>query len=171
MRPTPTPVTPVPPPSPPPNHLRQRLRERLLQTSPAEFERVVGKFLGALGLSEIHVTGRTADGGIDGNGIVPVFNLKVCFQAKRWAMGNNVGSSPVRELVGSVTTRRYDKGVFITTSAFTAGAREEAEGTESKVVLIDGDRLVDMMIEKGLGIREVTVVTQQELDEEFFQEL
>lgn len=169
--PTPAPSPPVPtPPHPPiPNGaIGKRLRDKLFQLTPEGFERVVGKFLEAMGLREVNITGRTGDGGIDGEATLLVLGIKVCFQAKRWAANNNVGIEPIQRLIGSITARKYDRGLFITTSNFTPGAREEAERPESRVVLIDGERLVALMLEKGLGVRRIPVV-QEELNEAFFE--
>lgn len=91
--------------------------------------------------------------------------LKVAFQAKNWR-NNSVGSRPVREFRGSV--HRFQVGIYVTTSSFTAAAIEEAEDPgPPKIVLIDGDKLVDIMLENGLGVRTVPV-TRHEVAEDFF---
>jgi restriction system protein len=113
------------------------------------------------------VTGRTHDGGVDGHGVVPILNLRVCFQAKRWT--GSVSGDSVRSLIGTVVNNGYDRGLFIATSAFTAAAKEEAEKPSSRLVLIDGNTLVDLMIKKRLGVKDVVV--QAEIDEEFFNRL
>ena len=149
---------------------QQQLKNKLLKLELAIFEKLMGKLLASMGMSDVHITVRTHDGGIDGEAEMPVMGIKIAFQAKRWQPANPVGADPVRNLMGSVVGNKYDRGIFITTSRFTAGAREEAEKPDSKVVLIDGDRLVNLMREKGLGITKVPVV-REELDEEFFRNL
>ncbi len=73
----------------------------------------------------------------------------------------------MREFRGSIWNR-FQVGIYVTTSSFTAGAQEEAgEPGPPKIVLIDGGKLVDIMIEKGLGVHTVPV-TRQEVSEEFF---
>lgn len=150
--------------------IRLQLKGKLLNLSPQQFEGVVGKLLKALGAEEVNITGRTGDGGIDAEGIMPIFNIKVAVQAKRYAPQNSVGIDPVQRLVGSVVTGGYACGIFITTSSFTHGAKEIAERPGSKVVLVDGEKLVDIMIEKGLGMRDTPVVNK-ELDEGFFRSI
>lgn len=151
----------------PSQDIRQQLRNRLLELDSQKFENVVGRLLKALGMEDVRVTGRTADGGIDAEATIPVINVKVAVQAKKYQLQNSVGIDPVQRLIGSMITGGYTRGIFITTSSFTAGARETAERPDSRIILMDGEKLVDIMIEKGLGIREVPVV-KLELDEEFF---
>ncbi len=119
----------------------------------------------SIGVSGVEVKGRSGDGGLDGHGVVAVLGLKVCFQAKKWA--NPVSGDPIRALIGTVVNNGYDRGVFITTSSFTAGAREEAERPTSKIVLLDGDAVVDLMVKKGLGVKREPVVSEV-IDETFF---
>lgn len=150
--------------------LCDQLRDRLIKLEPHQFESVVAKLLKALGMGEISITGRTADGGIDGYGTMPILNIRVAFQAKRYAFQNSVGIELIQRLIGSVISGGYERGMFVTTSSFTAGAREVAERPDSKVVLVDGEKLVDIMIDKGLGIRRIPVFSE-ELDETFFMEV
>ena len=166
--PGPTGATPQPTPILVEADVRKQLRDRLFQLSPDQFERLVGRLLESLGVSNVQVTGRTGDGGLDGHGIAPVLSLRVCFQAKRWT--NPVPGEPVRALIGTVVNNAYDKGVFITTSSFTAGAKEESERSTSRVVLLDGDAVVDLMMKKHLGVRSEPVV-REVVDEEFFGNL
>lgn len=172
------PITPeVGPPlesSPPPVSEKQRdieaqLIGRLQSLTPAQFERVVGELLNAKGLTNVQVTGRTGDGGVDGECSMPFLKLKVAFQAKRYAVDNSIGANPIRNFKGGLIGR-YDRGIFITTSTFTPGAREEAEQPGITLVLIGGHELVSQMIELGLGIKEKPVV-ETEVDESFFEGL
>ena len=135
----------------------------MLELEPNHFEKLIGELLQSMGMSEAEITGRVGDGGIDGTAEMPVMGVRIAFQANRWQPSNSVGANPVRGLIGSVAVNRFDRGVFITTSAFTAGAREEADKPDSKVILIDGDRLVDLMVNRGLGVKKVPVV-KEELD-------
>lgn len=99
-----------------------------------------------------------------------ITGIRMAFQAKRWQPATSVGADFVRSFIGAVAVNKYDRGLFITTSSFTPGAKEEAEKPDSRVVLIDGDKLVDLMLERGLGIRKVPVI-REELDEGFFSNL
>ena len=147
----------------------RNLRERVLKLEPHEFERLVGEYLKAKGFSNVVVSGRSHDGGIDGECELPLIDVKVAFQAKRYAGGNNIGIDPVQRLNGSLGSS-YDRGVFITTSEFTSFARGWVEEEQVKIALIDGDELVKQMVDLGLGVR-TTPVIKSEVDEGFFADL
>jgi len=147
--------------------ISSQLLTRLLELTPTQFEHLVGAFLEANGFREVRVTGRSHDGGIDGDCIVPFVDVKVAFQAKRFTE-NPVGTQLLQQFKGSIGA--YERGVFITTSSFTAGAREIADGPGVKILLVDGQELVAGMVQKELGIKAVPV-TREVMDEDFFQEL
>ena len=149
--------------------IARSLLERLRQLSPDQFEVLVGEFLKAKGFSDVQITGKSYDGGIDGHCGIPFINVKVAFQAKRYAAGNSVGIDPVQRLQGSVSGG-YDRGVFITTSSFTATAIGWVEEVQAHITLVDGEELVKQMIDLGLGVRTIPVV-RHELDEGFFADL
>ena len=93
---------------------------------PSSFERLCQRLLRESGFIEVQVTGRSGDGGIDGNGIIRIAGLisfPVVFQCKRWQ--NSVGPATVRELRGAMAGRA-DKGLLITTGSFTRDAKREA---------------------------------------------
>lgn len=147
----------------------EKLLDRIMQLSPDQFERLVGEFLEAKGFDDVKVTTRkTHDGGIDGRCRIPFVKLTVAFQAKKWK--NDIGVSPVRELAGVVANENFDRGVFVTTSRFTAGAKEEYDGPQSRIQLVDGDCLVRELIKMKLGVN-VIPVTRYELNDEFFENL
>ena len=150
----------------------EKLLDRIMQLSPDQFERLVGQFLSAKGFSDVEVTRRSHDGGIDGECRIPFVKLAVAFQAKRWKSDVSVSAGPVRELAGVVTNinRNFDRGVFVTTSRFTAGAKEEYDGPQSRIQLVDGDCLVRELVKMKLGVN-VIPVTRYELDDEFFENL
>ena len=145
------------------DEIQARLHERLLGLDSSQFERLVGEFLSARGLTDVLVTQRSHDGGIDGHASLPFLGISVAFQAKRYR-SQSVGVEPVAAFKGRID--RYDRGVFITTSTFTAGARELVEQSD-KVLLLDGSDFCGQMIELGLGVKEVPVVDTR-LDEDFF---
>ncbi len=162
-------VTPPPPlPPPPPPDISSRLLTRLLDLTPTQFEHLVGAFLRSNGLQEVRVTGRSHDGGIDGDCVVPFVDVKVAFQAKRFKSENAVGTQLMQQFKGSIGA--YERGVFITTSSFTPGAEEIAEGPGVKIRLVNGQELVANMVQKELGINTVPV-TSKEIDEDFFRNL
>lgn len=145
------------------------LRERVLRLDPSEFERLVGEYLKSRGFSNVVVSGRSGDGGIDGECGIPFINVKVAFQAKRYSAANSIGIEPVQRLQGSMTGR-FDRGIFITTADYTHAARGWVDEVNAQITLINGDELMKEMIDLGLGVKAVTVV-KHEVDEGFFADL
>ena len=149
--------------------LVKHILERLKRLSPDQFEVIVGEYLKAKGFSDVQVTGKSYDGGIDGHCGIPFINVKVAFQAKRYAEGNSVGIDPVQRLQGSMSNT-YDRGVFITTSNFTSAAKGWVDEAQAQITLIDGNELVRQMVDLGLGVKTIPVV-RHEVDEGFFTDL
>ena len=147
------------------------LEETLAHVSPAFFETVVLDVLHRMGYgtsrSDLQRVGGSGDGGIDG--IISLDKLgleKVYVQAKRWQQ--TVGRPEVQAFYGALAGQRAAKGVFITTSAFTAQAMEFARSVD-KIVLVDGRRLADLMIEYEVGVT-ARAVKVPKLDREYFDE-
>jgi restriction system protein len=114
------------------------------------------------------VTTPTNDGGIDGIIDQDVLGLsKVYVQAKRYASTNAVQRPEVQGFVGALTGKAKS-GVFITTSRFSTGAIDWARTTPVRLVLIDGPRLAELMIEYGVGVQVKRTVRIVEIDEDFF---
>lgn len=148
---------------------REDLLDLLLNLSPDAFERLCQRLLRESGFVEVEVTGRSGDGGIDGHGILRLAELvsfPVLFQCKRYR--GMVSPTKVRDFRGAMTGRA-DKGLIITTGSFTREARREAtrDGVPS-IDLIDGDRLIDILLKLELGVRKVVV---GEIDNKWFEHL
>ena len=134
----------------------QDVREKLLASvrddSPAEFERLVAELLSALEFEEVERTPLGGDGGIDVRGTLVVGGvvyIRMAVQAKRWK--NNVPAPIVQQVRGSLGA--HEQGLVITTSDFSKGARQEAARADaSPVALMNGEQLVDLLIEKGIGV-------------------
>ncbi len=146
------------------------LLEAILQNTPEFFEALVLDLLHALGYGtsrkDLERVGKAGDGGIDG--IISLDRLgleKVYVQAKRWQ--GSVGRPDVQAFYGALAGQRAKKGVFITTSAFTAQAIEFAKSVD--VVLVDGARLTSLMIEHGVGVTH-RMVKVPKLDSDYFEE-
>ncbi len=161
--PAPEPVTPQPPPASgveteagQVTDISQRLLARLQSLSPRQFEHFVGEFLKAKGITDVKVTPHSNDDGIDAIGKIPFVNIKVAVQAKRYASGSNVGIEPVQRLRGSMASG-FDRGIFITTSTFSAAASGWVEETGVPITLVDGNHLVNEMIDLELGVRTIPV--------------
>ncbi|MCC6812140.1 MAG: restriction endonuclease [Deltaproteobacteria bacterium] len=151
----------------------RELLEQIGASSPQFFEELVLDLLHALGYGinrqDLQRVGRSGDGGIDG--IISLDRLgleKVYVQAKRWQ--NRVGRPEVQGFFGALAGRRAKKGVFITTSDFTHDAREFAESVSDQMVIIDGKRLTNLMIEFGVGVQHKALRVPT-VDGDYFEEL
>lgn len=128
---------------------REELIACLLNMAPDAFERLIQRMLRESGFSQVEVTGRTGDGGIDGKGIMQIGGLlsfNVIFQCKRYK--GSVGSREIRDFRGAMIGRA-DKALFVTTGNFTKDATRDGAPT---IDLIDGDRLIDKLKELALGV-------------------
>ncbi|UFX46129.1 restriction endonuclease [Bradyrhizobium sp. 41S5] len=156
--------------------LRADLLDRIAKNSPAFFEQLIVDLLVAMGYGGSHKNaaaqlGRSGDGGVDG--VINEDRLgldRVYVQAKRYAAGNAVGRPDVQAFVGSLVGLGASKGVFVTTSTFSAQARDFVKHLSQRVVLLDGASLADLMIEHGIGVRTSRTIEFRRLDEDFFEE-
>jgi restriction system protein len=156
--------------------LRAQVLERILQNSPNFFEGVIVDLLVAMGYggsrrNAATQLGRSGDGGVDG--VINEDRLgldRVYVQAKRYAEGNSVGRPDVQSFVGSLVGLGATKGVFVTTSTFSNQAIEFVRHLSQRVILIDGQRLADLMIEHSIGVRLSRAVEFKRIDEDFFTE-
>ena len=132
---------------------QQELIELLLTITPDAFERLVQRILRESGFSQVEVTGKTGDGGIDGKGIFKIAGLisfNVLFQCKRWQ--NSVTASDIRDFRGALQGRA-DKGLFVTTGSFTRDAIKEASRDGATPIdLLDGETLSNKIKELKLGL-------------------
>lgn len=148
---------------------REQITDILLNLDPYAFERLAQRLLRECGFSDVVVTKRSGDGGIDGTGklrIKGIFSFNVAFQCKRYK--GQVGAAAIRDFRGSLGTN-VEKGVLITTGAFTRSAREEASSEGKRLIdLMDGEELINKMAEYGIGLTEVK---SYEVDEDFFNSL
>jgi len=140
--------------------LASELRSTVLGLSPAGFESLCKRLLTELGLMQLRGVGQAGDRGIDVEGhlrINDVISFRVGVQCKRYADGNKITPAQVRELQGALGP--FDRGIFMTTSVFTQQAEDQASSPGYKPIdLIDGERLIELLIEHRLGVRQVRVV-------------
>ncbi len=155
--------------------LADDLLEVVLSASASFFERLVIDLLLAMGYGgsrkrAARAIGQSGDGGIDGVIQEDKLGLDVIYvQAKRWDRDRPVGRPEVQAFVGSLIGVGGKKGVFITTSRFTAGAIDYAAGvTETKVILIDGAHLTALMMEHGVGVVTEKTYIVQMVDRDYF---
>lgn len=142
--------------------------------SPSFFEQLVVDLMIAMGYGGSRkeagrATQATNDDGIDGIIKEDKLGLDVIYlQAKRWS--NTVHRPEIDKFIGALTRQRARKGVFITTSEFSAGAREAALSLDIKVVLIDGSELAQLMVENNLGCNVRQVYEVKQFDSDYFNE-
>lgn len=94
---------------------------------------------------------------------------RVYIQAKRYGPGNSVGPGAIRDFFGSFDRHKVAKGLFVTTSAFTASARETPEYLSKRIVLIDGAHLARLMIRHNVSCHIEETLHVRKVDEDFFE--
>jgi restriction system protein len=155
-------------------NLATEIKQALNDIDPFKFERVVLDLLLAMGYGGSRaeagwVTKKTGDEGIDG--IINEDRLglnQVHIQAKRWK--SVVGRKEIQSFVGALAGQQAHKGVFITTSDFTPDAEIYAKGLAQKVILIDGHRLAELMIDHNIGVSVINTHHMKRIDSDYFAE-
>lgn len=150
--------------------------ETILSKSPKDFEKLVVQLLQKMGYGDKIensglVTQYTNDGGIDGIIKEDVLGLgSIHIQAKRYSVGNNIGRQEIQNFVGALAGVQSNKGIFITTSAYTGGALEYAGSLNAgtNVVLIDGLQLAKYIYDYGLGMQVEQSFEIKKLDSDFW---
>ena len=141
---------------------RASLFDVLTQMHPSAFERLFQRVLRESGFTQVEVTGRSGDGGIDGIGVVRIggfLSFRVLFQCKRFKSA--VGAGAVRDFRGAMIGRT-DKGLIVTTGNFTPAAlREATRDGAPEIDLIDGEQLMDKLKELSLGVQTEQVMTER----------
>jgi len=153
--------------------LAQELLQRVMESPPSFFERLVVELLVAMGyggsLSDAaRAVGQSGDEGIDG--IIDEDRLgldTIYIQAKKWQ--GTVSRPEIQKFVGALQGKRARKGIFITTSNFSKGAREYVSRIDTKVVLIDGRRLTEYMIDYNVGVSTVNRYEIKRVDTDYFE--
>jgi restriction system protein len=149
--------------------VKNDLLEKLKTIDPYYFEKVILILLKKMGYGEFIETSKSGDGGIDG--IINEDKLgldKIYIQAKRFSE-NKVREKDIRNFIGAMSGDT-NKGVFVTTSLFDIGAIEKAKNAHHKIILLDGNKLVDLMHEFNVGIQIKATYEVKQLDEDFFEE-
>lgn len=150
------------------------LLEQMGQMDAFRFEHLVVDLLFAMGYGgsrreAAQVTKKSNDEGIDGVINEDRLGLDVIYvQAKRWQ--GTVGRTEVQNFVGALAGKQANKGVFITTSKFGKNAVEYAQAVSQKVILIDGGRLADLMIEHDIGVSTSQTLALKKIDTDYFEE-
>lgn len=156
--------------------LADELLAKVIDLSPAFFERLVIELLVKMGYGGSikdagKAIGKSGDEGIDGTIKEDRLGLDIIYvQAKRWKTGNVVGRPEIHKFVGALAGQGAKKGIFITTSSFTKEALDYAPKNETKIVLIDGDRLAQHMIDFNIGCTTQQIYELKKIDSDYFYE-
>lgn len=150
--------------------------QKAREMSPAKFEQLVLDLLLAMGYGGSNkdmakVTPISHDNGVDG--IIPEDALgldKIYIQAKRYKEGAPVHKPEIQQFIGALSEQKASKGVFVTTSTFTQGARESVSKATSKIVLIDGIALAQYMIEFNVGVSTRKTYEVKRIDTDYFED-
>ncbi len=149
--------------------LTQELLEKLRNIDPYFFEKVVGELLTMMGYGRFEATLGSGDGGIDGIVYQDKLGLdKIFFQAKRYGEGNSVSARDVRDFVGTLELHGAHKGIFITTSRFPKDTNDILKKTSKNIILIDGPKLAELMIENDVGVSTHKIYKIKIIDSDFF---
>jgi restriction system protein len=153
--------------------LELELLNRVKSCSPDFFERLVVDLLVKMGYGGSRrdagrAIGKAGDGGIDGIIKEDKLGLDIVYiQAKKWD-NTVVGRPEIQKFVGALHGQRARKGVFITTSKFSQDAREYVSIIDSKIVLIDGQELAQLMIDNHVGVSTVSIYEIKKIDSDYF---
>ena len=156
--------------------LESELLTKIFDLSPTFFERLVVELLVKMGYGGSindagKAMGKSGDEGIDGTIKEDKLGLDIIYiQAKRWKPGNVVGRPELQKFVGALAGQGAKKGIFITTSNFTKDAREYIPRNETKIVLIDGEQLAQLMIDYNLGCTSQQTYELKKIDGDYFGE-
>jgi len=157
--------------------IRQELADEILDTvrnlPPSFFERLVVDLLVNMGYGGTRrdagkAIGKSGDEGIDGIINEDRLGLDIVYiQAKKWDAP--IGRPEIQKFAGALQGQKARKGVFITTSNFTKGAMDYVSRIESKIILIDGEMLSQLMIDYNLGVTTESVYELKRIDSDYFE--
>lgn len=154
------------------DNLASDLISQLKSSSPIFFEKVVVEVLVNMGYGGSRkdagqAIGHSGDEGVDGIIKEDRLGLDIIYiQAKRWE--NNVSRPEIQKFAGALQGKRARKGIFITTSEFSQGAQEYVNAIDSKIILIDGEQLAQLMIDHDVGVSTDAVYKLKRLDSDYF---
>jgi len=149
--------------------VKETLKKCLYEIDPFQFEFLVGDLLKEIGYEDVEVTKRSGDKGIDINANLTMeglTNVKTIIQVKRFKKGNNIQGKVIAQLRGSAEVDQ--RGLVITTSDFTKAAIEESKApNKMPVALVNGERLIELLIKYGVGVKK-EIVSLYSFDDEYF---
>lgn len=151
------------------------LLDRIKELEPEIFEKLILKLLKKIGYGgadgkNVQHTGKSGDEGIDGEIKQDHLGLdRVYMQAKRYT-DNIVGRPDIQKFVGALNSKKSKKGLFITTSKFSKEAEEYKEKIDSRLILIDGKELVELLYKNNIGVKTKDTLEYKEIDDNFFND-
>lgn len=154
--------------------IEKEILENIMGSSPSFFEQLVIDLIVKMGYGGSKADagkaiGKSGDGGIDGIIKEDKLGLDVIFiQAKRWE--GNVSRPEIQKFAGALQGQRAKKGIFITTSSFTKEAEEFARSIDTKIILIDGERLAGLMFDHSVGVSSYGSYELKRIDTDYFEE-
>jgi len=157
------------------DELGRDMLSRVITSPPAFFERLIVQLLIAMGYGGTaadagRALGKSGDDGVDGVIHQDALGLdRIYVQAKRYSDGNNVGAGAIRDFFGSLDIFKADKGLFVTTSDFSSGARDTADKLGKRIILINGRQLARLMTRYEVGCRVEETIHIKKIDEDFFE--
>jgi restriction system protein len=155
-------------------NLTNEILSQLKDSSPAFFEKIVVEVLVKMGYGGSRkdageAIGKSGDEGIDGTIKEDRLGLDIIYiQAKKWE--NTVTRPEIQKFAGALQGKRAKKGIFITTSAFSQGCEEYVATIDSKIILIDGQRLAKLMIDFNVGVSTEAIYELKKVDSDYFAE-
>jgi len=156
------------------NDLASELLTYISKSKPGFFEKLVVELLSNMGYGgsrreAARAVGQSGDEGIDG--IIDEDKLgldRIYIQAKKWDNNSTVSRPEIQKFAGALSGQRAKKGIFITTAKFSKEAKDFVDKIDTKIVLIDGQRLTDLMIDYGVGVVNRTVYEIKGIDTDYF---
>ncbi|MFY0672934.1 MAG: restriction endonuclease [Bacteroidia bacterium] len=148
--------------------VKKELLDRLKETDPYYFEKVVLRLLKKMGYGDFQETSKSGDGGIDGVINQDQLGLdKIFIQSKRYT-DKKVRELEIRNFIGAMSGDT-NKGIFVTTSFFDKNAEKKAREAHHTIILVDGNKLVDLMHHYGVGVQVKETYVVKEIDDDFFE--
>lgn len=156
--------------------ISSNLLDRIKELEPKSFEKLILKLLRKIGYGgederNIKHTGKSGDEGIDGEINQDRLGLdRIYMQAKRYTE-STVGRPEIQKFVGTLSSKKSKKGLFITTSNFSKEAQDYIEKIDSRLILIDGQKFVELLYEYNIGVKTINTFKYKEIDNNFFDDI
>ncbi len=151
------------------NDLREKMTNKSITST--NFETIVGDVFKKLGYGDVTRVGRSNDGGVDIEIKRDKLGLDATYcQVKQFSKGK-IGPEQVRSFAGALSGKKASRGVFVTLSDFTAEARNAAKDSEKRIELINGNELIDLMIEHDVGVSEEETYKRKRVNNDYFERL